>query len=72
MNRASNEIPTFTILVKAGGNRVEGVSIDSVNETDVPDKHESKVNFITKQGKRWSMRLSEFSIIFPSTQPSES
>jgi len=66
-NNASNQAPSFTILVKAGGNRVEGLTIEHVNESEDPSLHESTVSFLTRAGKRWKMKLSEFSFVFPST-----
>lgn len=68
--RAINEAPTFNVVVKAGGNRVDGLTIEHVNESEDPSKTESSVAFLTKAGKRWKLRLSEFSFVFPATKPS--
>lgn len=60
---AFNPFPTFTILVKATGKKVEGLSVENVHE---PEKGDASIVFITKAGKKWKLHLFEFSFFFPS------
>lgn len=55
-----NTNPTFTVLVKASGSRVEGLAIEHVHE---PEQGDASVVFVTRAGKRWKMRMEEFSFI---------
>ncbi len=57
--------PKFTILVKASKTKVEGLTIESVQE---PEQGEASIVFITKANKKWKLHFSEFSFIFSATE----
>ncbi len=63
---AVNLNPKFTVLVKASGQRVEGLTIEHVHE---PEQGDASIVFITKAGKKWKCEFHEFSFVFPATQP---
>jgi hypothetical protein len=58
--------PVFTIHFKATNTRVEGLTVETVNESK---SEEASVTFITKAKKRWKVRLSEFSFVLSPIQP---
>lgn len=56
------QVPVFTILVKATGKKVDGLSIEDVHTSE---STECSVVFLTPANKKWKIRLSEFSFVFP-------